>query len=60
MNELYAEIDRLKRERDALAKCLERILSAHETGNNGAVMGEAVLCRYFASMAKDALAQVRK
>lgn len=38
-----------------LVKSQTRILAAHESGNNGAVMGEAVLCEYFAKMAKAAL-----
>lgn len=29
-----------------------RILAAHESGNNGMIMGEAVLCPYFATALK--------
>jgi hypothetical protein len=35
-----------------MARLLERILAAHESGNNGAVMGEAVLCEHFAAAAR--------
>lgn len=41
-----------------LVKCrgiLEKILGAHDTDNNGAFMGEAQLCRYFAIAARDAI-----
>lgn len=38
---------------------LERILRAHDSGNNGAVMGEAVLCRVFASQARDAISKAK-
>lgn len=36
---------------------LSRILRAHDTNNNGAVMGEAVLCHQFAEIARAALAK---
>lgn len=42
-----------------LLAALECILRAHDTGNNGAVMGEAVLCPYFADMARAAIAEAR-
>jgi hypothetical protein len=35
---------------------LKRILAAHDSKNNGAVMGEAVLCREFAESARAAIA----
>lgn len=35
-----------------LLKLLTNILAAHDTKNNGAMMGEAVLCRYFAESAR--------
>ncbi len=38
---------------------LERILYAHDTGNCGASMGEAVLCRQYAEQAREALAKAR-
>lgn len=38
---------------------LERILRAHASGNNGAYMGEAVLCPIFAEMARDVLNKVK-
>jgi hypothetical protein len=40
-----------------LLKVLKRILAAHQTKNNGAVMGEAVLCRHFEMMAEDVIAR---
>ena len=43
-----------------LLKALERILYAHDTGNNGASMGEAVLCRHYAEMARAAIAKATK
>lgn len=39
---------------------LESILKAHESGNNGAYMGEAVLCEYFASMARSVIAEAKE
>lgn len=36
---------------------LKRILAAHDSGNNGAVMGEAILCRHFAETARAAIAK---
>ncbi len=38
-----------------LLAALEMILKAHQSGNNGAYMGEAVLCRYFEGMAQDVI-----
>lgn len=38
-----------------LLDVLRRILSAHDSGNNGAVMGEAVLCQMFSEMARAAI-----
>lgn len=38
-----------------VAEVLNNILSAHESKNNGAVMGEAVLCKHFETAAKEAL-----
>jgi len=40
-----------------LLETLKSILAAHDSGNNGAVMGEAVLCRYFADIARDVIAE---
>jgi uncharacterized protein YozE (UPF0346 family) len=40
----------------SLVDALERILYAHDTGNNGASIGEAVLCREYAERARVALA----
>jgi len=37
------------------AEILTKILNAHESGNNGAYMGEATLCPYFAKAAKSVL-----
>jgi hypothetical protein len=42
-----------------LLRILERILYAHDTNNNGAAMGEAVLCRMFAEIARAALAKAK-
>ena len=41
-----------------LLSILSRILAAHDTQNNGAVMGEAVLCEHFARLARATLAKV--
>lgn len=38
-----------------MLEILERILRAHQSGNNGAYMGEAVLCRMFEDMAYQAI-----
>ena len=38
-----------------LLAVLTRILYAHDTGNCGAVTGEAILCGQFASAARDAI-----
>ena len=38
-----------------ILEILERILRAHQSGNNGAYMGEAVLCRMFEDMAYQAI-----
>jgi hypothetical protein len=38
---------------------LDRILKAHESDNNGIVMGEATLCNHFVMMARDAIAKAR-
>lgn len=40
-----------------LLEALKKILKAHETDNNGAVMGEARLCEYFAKMARSVIAK---
>lgn len=37
----------------------ERIERAHASGNNGAVMGEAVLCEQFAALLRSAIAGVK-
>lgn len=40
---------------DALVQILGKILRAHDSGNNGAYMGEAKLCRAFEREAMEAL-----
>jgi len=42
-----------------LLAILERILGAHDTKNNGAYMGEAVLCHHYAETARAAIAKAR-
>lgn len=42
----------------AIRDLLSRILRAHDSGNNGAVMGEAVLCEYFTSAARSILSEM--
>ena len=42
-----------------LLAALERILRAHDSGNNGAYMGEAVLCKMFATQARAAIAKAQ-
>lgn len=39
----------------ALLAALQRIMNAHNSGNNGAFMGEAVVCRAFADEANEAI-----
>jgi hypothetical protein len=43
-----------------LLTVLTRILYAHETGNCGASMGEAVLCGQYAAAARDAIDKATK
>lgn len=45
----------MRRERDKTRDALARILRAHLSGNNGAVMGEARLCPEFVARGIDAL-----
>jgi hypothetical protein len=45
-------------QRDELAAVLRKIMNAHNSGNNGAYMGEAHVCRAFAIQANEALAKV--
>lgn len=40
-----------------LLEVLQRILRAHDSKNNGAYMGEAVLCHMFAEQARAAIAK---
>ena len=47
--------ERLADAAPALLAVLTRILYAHDTGNCGAVTGEAILCGQFASAARDAI-----
>lgn len=54
-----AEIVRRCNAHGDLVGVLDRILRAHDSGNNGAVMGEAVLCAQFADLARDVLAKAR-
>lgn len=42
-----------------LLAILERILGAHDTKNNGAYMGEAVLCHHYAETARAVIAKAR-
>lgn len=42
-----------------LLAVLSKILAAHKSANNGAVMGEAVLCGYFAEAAEYAIAKAK-
>jgi hypothetical protein len=42
-----------------LLHVLERILYAHDTHGTGAAMGEAILCRAYAEMARHAIAKAR-
>ncbi len=55
--ETAAERDRLREVNAELLAILKRILSAHQTGNNGAINGEATLCRHFEAAAEDAIAK---
>jgi hypothetical protein len=42
-----------------LLEALERILYAHDTNNNGAAMGEANLCSFYATMARCAITKAK-
>jgi hypothetical protein len=42
-----------------LLHALSRILAAHDSGNNGAVMGEASLCPMFATMARHVITKAK-
>lgn len=42
-----------------LLQSLQRILAAHDSRNNGAVIGEAVLCKMFAELARAAIAKAK-
>jgi hypothetical protein len=44
---------------DELLAALEKIYNAHASGNNGAYMGEAHLCGYFAAMCKHIIAKAK-
>ncbi len=52
-----AERGKLRATNAELLAILRRILSAHQSGNNGSVMGEAVLCRQFELAASAAIAR---
>lgn len=57
--ELLAEVERLQAVNAELVAALDRILRAHDSKNNGAVMGEAVLCEQFAAHARYALSKAK-
>lgn len=50
----------LEKQRDELWALLEAIYNAHRTDNNGAYMGEAVLCESFARRARDLIAKCKQ
>lgn len=56
---VYEQLSRVTEDRAALLDALERISRAHDSGNNGAYMGEAVLCAYFADMARRVIAAAK-
>jgi hypothetical protein len=51
-------IDNVREASEDLLYVTKRILAAHDSGNNGAVMGEARLCPYFADALRAALARL--
>lgn len=51
------EIERRLEAFPHLVQALRSILLAHDTKNNGAAMGEAVLCKHYAEMARAALSK---
>lgn len=53
-HEIEANINLISAAPDMLA-ALERILYAHDNHGNGAAMGEAILCRQYAEMARAAI-----
>ncbi len=57
-NDWTREVEKCRKQRDGLKSIMSRILAAHDTNNNGAVMGEAVLCKMFAELARAAIAEI--
>lgn len=55
VDRLIVEQEKVKKLREALGK----IYRANESKNNGTVMGEAVLCKYFADMSKIVLDETK-
>jgi len=61
LESVEADLRRLESEHAALlavAEVLRNVSNCHNSGNNGAYMGEAVLCRYHAESANKALANL--
>jgi len=54
---IYAQPDKAAPDYAPAVAILKRILAAHQSGNNGAVMGEAILCRQFEIAAEEAIAK---
>jgi hypothetical protein len=48
----------IEQQRDELLAAVKRIYGASITKNNGAYMGEAVLCHYFEGMLESIIAEV--
>lgn len=57
---LAADYDDLQAKAEAMADILERILRAHDTGNIGATMGQAILCVAYADLARIAVSEYRE
>lgn len=53
--ESLTSIDHMHKAAPKMYNILKRILYAHETKNNGAAMGEAILCEMFEQLAREAI-----
>lgn len=59
-DKLLARNKELEMQKAEVLKALKKIYNAHDSGNNGAYMGEAVLCGYFSTMCQSIIASAEK